>query len=87
VNTGALERSLTEEHDENQVVDIGHDSLRFGTSLWYAHFALGTEGAGASHSTSQPKRDVVKLRASDRVEINETIREWILHGEEALRVL
>lgn len=76
--TGALEKSLTEEHDSNQLIDIDHDSLRFGTKLWYAHFALGTKGAGADHSTSQPKRDVVKLRAQDRTKIVGILREWIM---------
>lgn len=83
-NTGALESSFTEEGDPNQIAEVTHDSVRFGSSLWYAHFALGTKGAGASHSTSQPKRDVVKIRASDRVKINAILREWILHGTEAI---
>lgn len=79
-NTGALEASFTEEGDPNQIAEATHDTAKFGSSLWYAHFALGTHGAGASHSTSQPKRDVVKIRATDRVKIQAILREWILHG-------
>lgn len=70
--TGALERSLTEANDPGELKEIGPDSLRWGSKLWYAHFALGTE--------NQPRREVVKLRAADRVRIIGVLREWILHG-------
>lgn len=76
--TGALERSLTEEHDPNELKEIGPDSLRWGSKLWYAHFALGTK--------KQPKREVVKLRSSDRVRVVGILREWILHGRVPLNV-
>lgn len=78
VQTGALEKSLTVEGDPGQLVDIGHDSVRFGSKLWYAHFAVGTK--------TQPKRKVVNLRATDRAQIVTILREWILHGEEGLVV-
>jgi hypothetical protein len=76
--TGALERSLTEEGDDNELKEIGPDSLRWGSKLWYAHFALGTK--------KQPKREVVKLRVQDRARIVGILREWILHGEKGLSV-
>lgn len=74
VRSGALRRSLTEANDPNQLVEITPSSVKFGSKLWYAHFALGT--------TQQPKREVMKLRASDRARISGIVREWILHGDE-----
>lgn len=71
--TGALGRSLMGKDDENQLVEIGEDSLRFGSKLWYAHFAVGTR--------TQPKRRLVNLRTTDRAKIMGIIREWILHGK------
>jgi hypothetical protein len=76
VRTGALERSLTEENDPNQIVRIEHDALTFGSSLWYAHFAIGTK--------HQPERKTFSLRQSDRGEIVAILREYILHGEVGL---
>jgi hypothetical protein len=73
VRSGALRRSLTEDRDPNQLVEINPDSVKFGSKLWYGHFALGT--------TKQPKREVIKLRVSDRARIGEIVRQWILHGE------
>lgn len=75
VRTGALRRSLTEENDPNQVVEIGNDSVRFGSKLWYGHFAVGTE--------KQPKREVIKLRVEDRARIHDIVREWVLFGASA----
>lgn len=75
VRSGALRSSLTEENDPNQLVEIGNDRVRFGSKLWYGHFALGT--------TQQPKREVIKLRPVDRVRIHDIVRDWILHGVDA----
>lgn len=75
-DTGALGRSLTELHDPNQLVEIGHDSLKFGSKLWYAHFALGTK--------KQPKRDAVRLRPQDRIKIREIVLAWVLSGHEGV---
>jgi phage gpG-like protein len=72
VRSGRLKASLTEEYNRDQIVEVTPDSAKFGTKLWYAHFALGTD--------NQPKREVIKLRASDRIQIREIIREWVLYG-------
>lgn len=76
VASGALRRSLTEHNAPGQLVEIEHDSLKFGSKLWYAHFALGT-----SH---QPKRDAVRLRPQDRIKIREIILAWLLEGHEGV---
>lgn len=76
VMTGALEKSLTEAGDPNQLVEMNPDYLKFGSKLWYAHFAIGTK--------HQPARTVVKLRPTDRAQTIAILREWILHGEEGL---
>lgn len=76
VASGALRRSLTELGDPNQLVEIGHDSLKFGSKLWYAHFALGTK--------KQPKRDAVRLRPQDRLKIREIVLAWVLEGQEGV---
>jgi hypothetical protein len=64
---------LTSDSHPDQLVEIERDSVRFGTKLWYGHFALGTE--------DQPKREVVNLRPVDRVRIHDIVRDWILRGD------
>lgn len=73
VLTGALKASLTEKDDRNQLVVVENDTLRFGSKLWYAHFAIGTR--------NQPKRTLVRLRPQDRLRVSTIIREWVLHGD------
>jgi hypothetical protein len=73
VRTGALERSLTQPDDKNQIVEITQSTLKFGTKLWYAHFALGTK-------TGEPKRDPIKIRAKDKRKVQDIIANWIVSG-------
>lgn len=72
IRTGALERSLTDLADDNAVVFVGPNTLRFGTKLWYAHFALGT--------VKQDKRELFKVRAIDKQEIQSIIGAWVANG-------
>lgn len=72
VRSGRLRASLTEEFNSAQIAEVGPDSAKFGTKLWYGHFALGTK--------NQPKREVINLRAVDRAQIREIVRDWVLHG-------
>jgi hypothetical protein len=73
IRTGALERSLIELGDKNSLVEIGPATLKFGTKLWYAHFALGT--------VTEPKRDLFKLKAAHKREIQLILGNFIAHGK------
>jgi hypothetical protein len=73
VRTGALERSLTEVAAPGAVRRFEDDVLFFGTNIWYAKMATSEHG-------NVPKRDVFKLRASDRAKIRGIVRHWVMHG-------
>lgn len=70
VRTGALERSLTVHGDPNAIVEITPSTLKFGTKLWYAHFALGT--------IKQPPRELFKFKAAQKRTIREIIGQYIV---------
>jgi hypothetical protein len=72
IRTGALERSLTSLGDDNAIAMITASTLKFGTKLWYAHFALGT--------TTEPKRQLFKVRAVDKREIQSIVGAFIANG-------
>lgn len=64
IDTGALQRSLTEA-GEGAIREIHEDHIVFGTSLWYAHFMLGTK--------HQPKRPILAYTPTVRKKTAEII--------------
>lgn len=69
VQSGALERSLTEA-GEGAIREIHEDHIIFGTSLWYAHFMLGTK--------HQPKRKILAYTTTVRKKTAEIIADHLL---------
>lgn len=67
--TGALRRSLTATGAGGHIRELSGQALKFGSSLWYAHFALGTQ--------HQPRRELIKLRPTDRAKIHVIIARWL----------
>lgn len=71
--TLALERSLTERGNANQILETTPDSLTFGTSLRYGDYHQLGRGV--------PQRRPVELTESARRQVVKILQRWVLTGE------
>lgn len=82
VNSGAVKRSLTEAGGEGAVREEMADGVKFGTSIWYAHFL--TEHVGPPTDKGGLKRPppsaVLKLTPALRAEIGRDLTAFINGG-------
>lgn len=72
--SGALWRSLTKEHDPNQIADASPAAMRFGTKVHYARFHDRGEGV--------PKRKLIALTPAECTQVSALLSHFIATGEQ-----